>query len=84
MSPANSFECYMADCVDRRATQVEHNRELLLQRRSDCQSQGETQVKKDLSNIYTEFITDHAGGVNYGRFVKDWVGENYVPLFPEL
>ena len=65
-------------------TQVEHNKELLLQRRSDCQSQGETQVKKDLSNIYTQFITDHAGGVNYCRFVKDWVGENYVPLFPEL
>ena len=84
----DSFERYIADWIERRSTQVKYNRELLQRRSTTChcysQSQGETEVKKELSQIYTQFITTYAGGVNYGKFIKDWVSENYVPLFPEL
>ena len=84
MSPVDCSESYASDWLERRATEVVRNRRLL-QHRTDCQSpEKEIKKNKDLSNIYGRFISDHAGGVNYGRFIEDWVDDNYVPLFHNM
>ena len=70
----DSFESYISDWIERRSTQVEYNRELLQRRSTTChcysQSQGETQVKKRVIEYLHPVITDHAGGVNYGKFIN--------------
>ena len=77
----DSFGHYILDWVENKAAELEHNRQLLLQRRSSpgvepCPSvdwwpqhqddeQLTTEVEEELSNIYRLFVADHAGGLNY-------------------
>ena len=40
----------------------------------------EISTEEEISRIYQEFVMDHAGGLNYERFTKDWIDKNSVPL----